>query len=313
MDDFRPLHIATPLLLHPGLSTPSRKIWLKLENLQPSGSFKMRGLGALCVEAVRDGKSLVVCPSGGNAGYAAAMAAQALGIAAQIVVPNTTPQATRERIAAIGATVTVHGDVWEQSNDYAIARCQSVGAAYIPAFDHPTIWAGNSTVIDEIVATLPNVDAVVASVGGGGLLMGVLTGLQRHGRMDRRVIACETEGAASFHAARQAGHAVSIGAITSIAKSLGALKVAERVVETVRDFHCESVVLPDRDAVTGVVRFADDFRQLVEPACGVSLATAYLDHPALDGCENVVVIVCGGVSISADQVVEWRKQYLETA
>lgn len=270
----------------------------------------MRGLGALCVEAAQGGKSLVVCPSGGNAGYAAAMAAKALGIDAEIVVPMTTPQATRDRITAIGATVCVHGDVWEQSNDYAIARCREVGAAYIPAFDHPTIWAGNSTVVDEIVDALPNVDAIVASVGGGGLLMGILTGLERHDRQDCRVVACETEGAASFNAAVLAGHAVSIGSITSIAKSLGALKVAEQLVETIRDFNYTSVVLSDRDAMLGVVRYADEFRQLVEPACGVSLATAYTDHPALANCENVVIVVCGGMSVSMDQVIDWRQQLL---
>ena len=97
------LHIRTPLILHPGLSTPTRRIWLKLENLQPSGSFKLRGMGLLCSQAKAEGKRKVVCPSGGNAGFATAVAAASLGLQACIVVPHTTPESTRARIRKTGA------------------------------------------------------------------------------------------------------------------------------------------------------------------------------------------------------------------
>ncbi|MCY0387405.1 pyridoxal-phosphate dependent enzyme [Robbsia sp. Bb-Pol-6] len=299
--------VRTPLLLHPFLSTPERRIWLKLENLQPSGSFKMRGLGALCADAKARGKTHIVAPSGGNAGYSAALAARALGMSAEVVVPTTTPPATRELIARTGATLTVHGDVWEESNQYALDLCAAAHVQYAPAFDHPVIWQGNSTMIDEIVADLPQMDVIVVSVGGGGLLAGALTGLARHDRLDCRVVACETQGAASFRAALDAGRPVRIDAITSMAKSLGALQVARWPVEAIRRFPHVSVVLPDSAALMGVVRFADDLRQLVEPACGVALATAYLDHPSLAGARDVVVVVCGGVSVSARQLLVWQQ------
>ena len=299
------LHIRTPLILHTGLSTPTRRIWLKLENLQPSGSFKMRGIGALCADAHAQGKHRVVAPSGGNAGIAAAYAARALEMAAEVVVPTTTPTATCARIAATGARVTVHGSVWEEANQLALSLCEQADTAYIPAFDHPVIWAGNSTMIDEIVEDLPRVDAVVASVGGGGLLAGVLTGLIRHGREDCRVIACETEGAASFRAGLDAGRPVRLPAITSIAKSLGALQVAAWPLETIARFPHASVVLSDADAVLGALRYADDFRQLVEPACGVSLAVAYLDDASLASARDVVVVVCGGIAITPRQLADW--------
>src|SRR6202795_2266902 len=93
-----------------------------------------------------------------------------------------------------------------------------------------------STMIDEIVAVLPQVDAVVASVGGGGLLSGILTGLLRHGRTDCRVIACETAGAASFRAALDAGHPVKLDRIDSIAKSLAALQGASWPVDAIKQF-----------------------------------------------------------------------------
>ena len=118
------LHIRTPLILHPGLSTPTRRIWLKLENLQPSGSFKLRGMGLLCSRAAEQGKREVVCPSAGNAGLATAMAAARLGLKACIVVPHTTPQSTRARISKTGAEVIVHGKVWDEANQRAMELAQ---------------------------------------------------------------------------------------------------------------------------------------------------------------------------------------------
>lgn len=300
------LHIQTPLILHPGLSTPSRRIWLKLENLQPSGSFKMRGMGLFCTQAAETGKKRLVCPSGGNAGYATAVVAAGLGLQACIVVPHTTPEATRARIAAVGAEVIVHGKLWDESNQLALELAREADTAYVPAFDHPVLWEGHSSLVDEILQVCPQVDAIVASVGGGGLLAGVLTGLLRHGRTDCTVVACETEGAASFGAALAAGQPVRLSEVRTIAGSLAASQVAAWPVQAIREFPHASVVLSDDQAKQGVVRYADDLRQLVEPACGVSLAVGYLDHPAIADAHDVVIVVCGGVSISAATVAQWR-------
>lgn len=301
------LHIKTPLLLHQGLSTPPRRIWLKMENLQPSGSFKLRGMGFLCSQAKAQGKRRVVCPSGGNAGFATAIAAASLGLSACIVVPHTTPETTRARIRKTGAEVIVHGKVWDEANQRAKELSRDADTEYVPAFDHPVLWEGHSTLVDEVLEACPQVDAMVTSVGGGGLLAGILTGLIRHGRTDCRIIACETEGAASFAAAMTAGHPVRLPRIDTVATSLGAAKVAAWPVQHLRDFPHQCVVLSDEDAIMGVVRFASDLRQLVEPACGVSLAVAYLDHPAIADAHDVVIVVCGGVSVSAQLVAGWAR------
>ncbi|TFH80672.1 MULTISPECIES: pyridoxal-phosphate dependent enzyme [Pseudomonas] len=301
------LHIRTPLILHPTLSTTSRRIWLKLENLQPSGSFKLRGMGLLCSQAAAQGKRKVVCPSGGNAGLATAVAAASLGLQACIVVPHTTPEATRARIRRTGAEVIVHGKVWDEANQRARELASAADTEYVPAFDHPVLWEGHSTMIDEILEDCPQVDTVVTSVGGGGLLAGILTGLLRHDRRDCRIIACETRGAASFAAAVEAGHPVRLSKIDTVATSLGAAQVAKWPVQHIGEFDHECLVLSDDDAIMGVVRYASDLRQLVEPACGVSLAVAYLDHPALAGARDVVIVVCGGVSISAQLVAGWAR------
>ncbi|WP_085711562.1 MULTISPECIES: pyridoxal-phosphate dependent enzyme [unclassified Pseudomonas] len=301
------LHIRTPLILHPTLSTTSRRIWLKLENLQPSGSFKLRGMGLLCSQAAAQGKRKVVCPSGGNAGLATAVAAASLSLQACIVVPHTTPEATRARIRRTGAEVIVHGKVWDEANQRARELASAADTEYVPAFDHPVLWEGHSTMIDEILEDCPQVDTVVTSVGGGGLLAGILTGLLRHDRFDCRIIACETLGAASFAAAVEAGHPVRLSKIDTVATSLGAAQVAKWPVQHIGEFDHECLVLSDDDAIMGVVRYASDLRQLVEPACGVSLAVAYLDHPALAGARDVVIVVCGGVSISAQLAAGWAR------
>ncbi|CAM2151269.1 L-serine/L-threonine ammonia-lyase [Pararobbsia alpina] len=302
------LHSRTPLVLHRELSTPEQRIWLKLENLQPCGSYKLRGIGALCQHAHLQGKRKLIAPSGGNAGIAAAYAGRELGMEVEVIVPTTTPEATRARIRALGADVMVFGEAWDQSNELALERSQADDAQYIPAFDHPVIWEGHSTLIDEIVEDLPTFDAVVASVGGGGLLSGLLIGLERYRRNDCRVIAVETDGAASFHAALEAGHPVNIGKITSVAKSLGALQVAQWPVDAIRQVPHASVVLSDAEAIAGTIRYADEARQLVEAACGVSLAVAYQHHACIEGARDVVVIVCGGVSISATQIAAWKAE-----
>jgi len=305
------LHIRTPLILHPGLSTPDRRIWLKLDNLQPSGSFKLRGMGLLCSQAKAQGKRKVVCPSGGNAGFATAVAAASLGLQACIVVPHTTPETTRARIRKTGADVIVHGKVWDDANQRAKELSQGADTEYVPAFDHPVLWEGHSTLIDEVLEDCPQVDTLVTSVGGGGLLAGLLTGLIRHRRMDCRIVACETAGAASFSAAIKAGYPVRLPRIDTVATSLA--QVAAWPVQHLLDFPHQCVVLSDDDAIMGVVRYANDLRQLVEPACGVSLAIGYLDHPAIAGAHDVVIVVCGGVSISAQLVSGWARSSAASA
>ncbi|HET7772963.1 MAG TPA: pyridoxal-phosphate dependent enzyme, partial [Burkholderiaceae bacterium] len=108
------MHLNTPLIpALPPFALPGQQAWLKMDALQPSGSFKLRGVGRLCTAQVAAGARAVVCASGGNAGYAAAWAARVLGVPAHVVVPETTGVTVREAIAALGAQVQVHGRVWD--------------------------------------------------------------------------------------------------------------------------------------------------------------------------------------------------------
>ena len=303
------LHITTPVLAHRPLSAQLHKsVWLKMDNLQPSGSFKLRGIGLMCQRAAALGAQHFVCPSGGNAGFAAAVAGVALGLPTTIFVPETTAESVRAEIRAIGATVIVTGKVWDETNQAALQACEQPGAVYIPPFDHPDIWNGNATLIDELAGTL-DFDVVLCSVGGGGLLSGIVQGLHRNGLAHIPVIAVETEGAASLHASVLAGELVTLPAITSIATTLGARRVAQQAFDWTQKHEIHSVIVSDAQAVAACLAFADDMRTLVEPACGATLAVAYQNLPVLKEFKRPLIVVCGGIAVDMVKLEAWKTQF----
>jgi L-serine/L-threonine ammonia-lyase len=309
-----PLHITTPLLAHRPLSSMlGKQVLLKMENLQPSGSFKLRGIGEMCQRAVTKGASHLVCPSGGNAGFAAAVAGAALGVRTTILVPHTTLESVRQTIRDIGAEVIVHGKVWDEANEEALRLCSAPGAVYVPPFDHPDIWDGNATLIDEVLvqngARPTPFDVVICAVGGGGLMCGVLQGLHRNGLPHVPVIAVETTGAASFHAAVKAGAPVTLETIDTVATSLGASRVAQAAFDWTRRHDVRSVTVTDWQAVDACLRFADDMRALVEPACGAALAVAYQNLPELAQFQRPLVVVCGGIGVDLAKLESWKTRF----
>jgi L-serine/L-threonine ammonia-lyase len=305
-----PLHIDTPLLrAPPELFGPERTVWLKMDALQASGSFKMRGVGRLVQQRVAEGARAVVCASGGNAGMAATLAARACEVPVTIVVPQTTAVTVREAIAARGASVVVHGAVWDESHDRALALAKEQGAVYVHPFDDPLLWDGHATLIDEVVRAGVAFDCVVASVGGGGLLAGIVEGLRRNGLHHVPVIAVETDGAASFAAALAAGEPVTLPAITSVATSLGARRAMPRLLDLARKHEIASVVVSDAQAVQACAQFADATRVLVEPACGASIAALNVHPDVFKRFKAPLIEVCGGMGVTLSRLAQWRTDF----
>lgn len=298
------LHIQTPLYeSRPMSASAGCQLWLKLDALQPCGSFKLRGVGHACEVHHARGARHFVSSSGGNAGLAVAYAGRCLGVAVTVVVPETTTARARELLALEGAKVIVHGASWQEANELAQSL---VGPddAFIHPFDDPLLWAGHASLIDEVAQAGEKPDAVVLSVGGGGLLCGVIEGLRRNGWHDVPVIAVETHGAASFHAAVQAGQGVAIERIDSIATSLGAKRVCEQAVKELAAHPIHSVLVSDQQALQACERFLQDHRVLVEPACGAALALAS-EPAALAGYGKVLMVVCGGATATLAQIRQW--------
>lgn len=300
-----PLHLETPLLPSSALSPiAGRPVWLKLEALQPSGSFKLRGIGHACEVHARRGARRFVSSSGGNAGLAVAYAGRQLGIPVTVVVPESTSARARELLRLEEAELIVHGESWQEAHAHAQSLLGS-DDAFLHPFDDPLLWQGHASLIDEVARAGFKPEAVLLSVGGGGLLCGVAEGLQRQGWGEVPILAVETEGAASYRAALEAGQPVTIDAIRSVATSLGAKRVCDQAVEWARQRPVRSLTVSDAGALTACERFLADHRLLVEPACGASLAPVYEGSAALAPYGNLLVVVCGGATASLEQLRQW--------
>ncbi|XP_069028521.1 serine dehydratase-like isoform X2 [Embiotoca jacksoni] len=311
-------HVNTPLLESSSMSKRlGTAVYLKMENSQPSGSFKIRGIGHLCQQLARQSRG-VVCSSGGNAGMAAAYVARKLGVPATIVVPSSSPPLVVQKLQDEGATVKIIGKVWDDANAEALSLAEAEGLTYVPPFDHPLLWQGHASVMSEVAASLgPGVKpgAVLLSVGGGGLLCGVVQGLKDAGWMNVPIVAMETVGADCFNAAVKAGRLVTLDDITSEAKCLGAKTVCRRAFEYSRcsELDIISELVTDQQALHAVQTFLDEERVLVEMACGAALAAVYSglirrlqDEGRLTLSGPLLVIVCGGSSINMEQLANLK-------
>jgi len=301
------LHIETPLFESRPLScNTGRTIWLKMESMQPPGSFKIRGVGRACQQYVQDGAKRLISSSGGNAGIAVAYSGRHLSVPVVVVVPETTTENAKTLIRQENAEVIVHGSSWQEANDLALSMVKNTDA-FIHPFDSKLLWQGHSTLIDEIVASEVKPEAIILSVGGGGLFCGVIEGLRRHNWVDVPVIAVETNGADSFSQAISRNRLVELPTIKSIATSLGARQVCQQALHLARKHPVHTVVVSDREAVSACVSFFDDHRIVVEPACGASLSLAYSNNAKIKGFKSALVIVCGGATSTVDQIQEWSR------
>ncbi|KAL1524820.1 hypothetical protein AB1Y20_019700 [Prymnesium parvum] len=301
---------STPVLESIPLSKAvGTKVLLKMETNQPSGSFKDRGMAYLCAQLKHSGVNSLICSSGGNAGHAVAAMGRALDMRVRVVVPRTTKPIMLDKIRAQGAEVTVHGANWNEADELARSMVAAdADAEYIPPYEHPLLWEGHSSLVDELALAGIKPGAVVASVGGGGLLCGVILGLQRHGWNDVGVVAAETLGANCLASAVAAGEPVRLDSITSIATSLGALQCSPTAFRLSQEHPTVCATVTDAQAVSACALLMNEHRVLVEPACGAAVA-AVLDETQrarLSELESVLVVVCGGSGVDFSIMEQWK-------
>lgn len=264
------------------------EIWLKLEHLQVSGSFKARGMmnRLLANEIPASG---VVVASGGNAGIATAAAARALGVRCEVFLPGVSPEAKRARLRALGAEVTVVGDAYADALSACLARQRESGALLTHAYDQPEVVAGAGTLGREIEAQGGLPDSVLVSVGGGGL-MGGLAGWFA-GRA--RVIALEPERAPTLFRAREAGEPVDVDVGGIAADSLGAKRIGTIAWEIAQQ-HVQDALLLSDDAIKAAQSWLwREMKLAVEPAAALPLAALQTGAYVPRAGEKVCLIVCG--------------------
>jgi threonine dehydratase len=281
------------------------EIFLKLETLQPTHSFKVRGaFNAILAIPEAQRKRGVVTASGGNHGMGVALAAANQGVPATIYLPVHTPQIKVETIHQLGADVILFGNVWDEANREAMAIAAREGKNYIHPFDNPYVMAGQSTIVSELMRQLPTIDLIVASIGGGGLISGLLSAA-KHFTPATRVVGVETIGADCMYQSRKAGRIIELPAITSVAESLGAKKTEPTQFDIVMENISDLVEVSDEAAIQALLEIIREEKILVEPAASCCLAALRSREIPFKAGEKVVVVVCGA-NVAMDQVMQWN-------
>jgi len=281
----------TPLEHSEALSTlVGKNVFVKQELFQKTGSFKVRGafnkLLSLSKDELDGG---VVAVSGGNHAQAIAYASSVLGLDAVVLMPKSTPQNYVDATRGYGARVELMPTIAEAFAE--VERYQAEGRVSVHPFDDELVMAGQGTLGLEIIDDLPDVTDVVVSIGGGGLMTGVASALKAK-KPDVRIWGVETVGADAMAQAIAAGHPVTLPAITSIAKTLGAPAVPETTLAAAQKFLESVTVVTDAEAIAALRFILERLKLLTEPAASCTLAAAEQLRSSFGA--NVALVFCGG-------------------
>jgi threonine dehydratase len=289
----RHLH-RTPLVSSETLSLlTGHRIFLKLENLQKTGSFKPRGalhhMASLPPEVQRRG---VVSISAGNHAQGVAYAAKVLGIRATVVMPETASRAKAEAARGYGAEVILHGDVAA-----AFSKVRELekdrGLHFVHPFDDPMIVAGQATLGMEIVEDLPDLDVVVTGIGGGGLISGIAWAVKEL-RRTARIVGVEPEGADTMLRSRQEGKAARIDKTRTVADGLAAPFAGELNFRMVQRYVEDLVRVSDQEILAGMRLLFERCKVVAEPAGSAALGAMVAGKVPLPAKSTVCCVVSGG-------------------
>lgn len=274
-------------------------LWLKLELLQHSGSFKVRGAFNRMLSAGELPASGVIAASGGNHGLAVAFAARALGARAEIFVPEVTSPVKVTGLAALGAHITQTGAIYSEAAEAAAKRAAESGALMVHAYDQPEVVAGQGTTGLELMEQTGGVDTVLAAVGGGGFAAGITVGTAGGGAVGAaggggpKIVAVEPERIPTLHAARRAGEPVPVEVSGVAADALGASRIGGLAFEILSGDRVESVLVTDEAIVAARRTLWARHRVAAEhsgaAAYAALLSGVYTPAPG----ERVAVVVCG--------------------
>ncbi len=280
--------------------TANTQIYLKLENLQPIGSFKLRGAAAVLASATADEVAAgIVTASAGNMGQGAAWFARRLGVPCTVVVPPTAPASKIAAMEALGARVVpVSAEAWWDA--FVQRRVDGVDGVFIHAFDDVAVMAGNATIGLEIAEDLPSVTHVLVPWGGGGLTCGIATGLASVGSR-ARVLACEVATAAPLAASLAAGGPATVDMQPSFVDGIGSRTVLPSMYDRATQLGIASLVAPVTDVAAALRLLLDRNHVLAEGAGATPVACALA---AEFGPEDVVVCVVSGGVIGLETVRE---------
>jgi threonine dehydratase len=267
-------------------------VWLKCENLQRTGSFKIRGAYTRISRLTDEERSRgVVAASAGNHAQGVALAARLLGAKATVFMPENAPLPKLAATRAYGAEITMVGQSLVQPLIAAAEYAEQTGSVFIHPFDHPDVIAGQGTVGLEVLDQCPDVATVVVCVGGGGLVSGIAAAVKAR-RPDVRVVAVQAEGAAAFPASLAAGHPVALESMATMADGIAVACPGDLTLAHVRGLVDEVRTVSEEDLSRALLFCLERAKLVVEPA-GVAAVAAVLADPAAFA-PPVVAVVSGG-------------------
>jgi len=290
----KPVARVTPLV---DVSEAARRpLFLKAENLQPVGAFKVRGAYNMVAQLTPEQRAAgVITYSSGNHGQAMALAARALGAPAVVVMPTTAPAIKIDGARALGAEVILAGTTSVERRARAEAEASARGLTMVPPFDHEWIIAGQGTAGLEILEQCPDVAAIVVPIGGGGLVAGVAAAIKQS-KPEVVIVGVEPSGAAAMKASVDAGHPVTLPTTATVADGLMPVRPGDLTFAHVRAFVDRVVLVEDPDIIKAVLWIFTHAHLVAEPS-GAAATAAVLTGVAdalLPANAPVVAIVSGG-------------------
>ncbi len=280
-------------------------VWFKCENLQRTGSFKIRGASNYLLR--QPPKSLsagVITASAGNHAQGLACAAGQAGIAATVVMPKTTPLAKVMATKSYGAEVILHGSGFDDAVVLARQLEQERGLRYVSAFDDPLIIAGQGTVGLEIIQQLPEIDTLLVPVGGGGLIAGVALAARSLGRKIR-IIGVQAAGCPSALAARREGKPVALPTAKSLADGIAVKRLGDQTFPLIEELVDDLVTVEEEEIAQAIVGLLEMGKLVVEGAGAVTLAALLYSHRKLARGNSVCVLSGGNLDVQTmSRVIE---------
>ena len=288
----REVTLETKLVESPHFSAATgNRVWLKPENLQRTGAYKVRGayykISRLSPDELSRG---IITASAGNHAQGVAFAATRAGARSVVVMPETTPLIKVERTKHYGAEVVLYGDVYDEACDHALKLAEKNGYTFVHPFNDPVVATGQGTIAMEVVQELPLVDTILVPVGGGGLACGVSTFAKLY-NPKIRVIGVEPAGAACLTAALEAGHPVKLPSASTIADGTAVLECGSEVFPYLQANLDDVITVPDEELIVAFLDMVENHKMVVENS-GL-LTVAALKHLPAEN-KRVVAILSGG-------------------
>lgn len=282
----------TPLVHSTAFSkTTENHVYIKPENLQVTGAYKIRGAYYKISTLTQEEKDRgLVTASAGNHAQGVAYAAQHAGVSATVVMPTTTPLVKVNNTKDYGANVVLQGATFDDAAELAAQLSETEGYTYVHPFNDPVLATGQGTIAYEIFQDLPDVDIILVPIGGGGLAAGVST-LAKLLNPNVKVIGVEPEGAACMKASLEAGHVVSLPTANTIADGTAVKTPGDKVFPYIRDHVDQIITIPDTELVEAFLDVMEKHKMVVENSGLLSVAA--LRHLSCQGL-NVVCVLSGG-------------------